>query len=466
MPKPIRVVLMAMAVAAVLPAATARAAVRMPLGFYDDPSFRWSSVAPQNLASAQKAGATIVHTLADWSQIAPTKPAQPLNGNSPAYHLADLDQLVANAAAHGMQVLVTISGTPRWANGGRAANYPPKNMTTLTQFAHILAARYNGTHAGFGTVTRWSIWNEPNLGRFLAPQFKGKKIVSPAAYAKLYLAGYKGIKAGNRFAQVAAGETSNRGSNRPTGSVGSDTVAPATFARLVAEAAPHLPFAAWATHPYPSVYSLGPGQRVAYPNVAFSTMSKFGASLKQWFHRNVPIWVTEYGEQTKPEDKNGGVSYAKQAADLKQALQLAKANPYVQMFIWFIFRDSTTTTWASGVEKRSSAKKPGYAAFAAQAKTIAGQTQQLTKSRALSVKVAVPLLSSLDPPGTAIRVTYSLNIGSKRVKRGTTTARLAADQTLTLKLTRPPTTKTNYTLSVTATNKTGQTARSTIALLS
>ena len=171
---------------------------------------------------------------------------------------------------------------------------------------------------------------------------------------------------GNPSAQVAAGETSNRGRNRPTGKVGNDSVAPATFAQLVAKASPHLQFAAWATHPYPTVYALGPGQKVAYPNVALSTMTRFGADLQKWFHRRVPIWVTEYGEQTKPEDTFGGISYTKQAADLRKALQLAHQNPYVQMFIWFIFRDSTATTWASGVEKRTGAKKPSYNAFSSE----------------------------------------------------------------------------------------------------
>ena len=86
-----------------------------------------------------------------------------------------------------------------------------------------------------------------SLALFLTPQFgAGGKIVSGATYAKLYMAAYTGIKAGNPRALVAAGETSNRGHNRPTGGV-SDSTAPATFARAVAVANPRLPFAAWST---------------------------------------------------------------------------------------------------------------------------------------------------------------------------------------------------------------------------
>ena len=285
---------------AAIPAATAKAVARMPVGFFDDPSFRWAPAKeiPLNLASAQAAHASVIRALVDWPTVAPTRPAHPLDGNDPAYHLSDIDALVVTAMRYDLRVLLTISGTPRWANGGQNPNYPPTNLNDLTQFAHMLAARYNGSRPGAGVVTLFSVWNEPNLGLYLTPQFEGDKIVSPAEYVKLFMAAYTGIKAGDPNAVVAAGETSNRGRNEPNGGFGS--VAPATFAELVAKADPKLPFVAWATHPVPSIYTLGPTQKVVYPNVGFSTINRFGADLAKWFKRPVPIWVTEYGEQTKP----------------------------------------------------------------------------------------------------------------------------------------------------------------------
>ena len=95
----------------------------------------------------------------------------------------------------------------------------PKRLTDLTTFAKMLATRYNGHH-GFGNVGLWSVWNEPNLQLFLTPQFSGTKIVSPAEYANLYKAAYNGIKAGNKLAQVAIGETSNLGRDKPTALAG------------------------------------------------------------------------------------------------------------------------------------------------------------------------------------------------------------------------------------------------------
>ena len=61
--------------------------MRMPVGFFDDPSFRWAGNPGANLARAAAAHASIIHTLANWAAIAPSRPRNPLNGNDRAYHL-------------------------------------------------------------------------------------------------------------------------------------------------------------------------------------------------------------------------------------------------------------------------------------------------------------------------------------------------------------------------------------------
>ena len=179
MQRKLRFVLPAIVVLLALPAATANAVARMPVGFFDDPSFRWSNETSTNLLSTQRTHSSIVHILANWSTIAPTKPANALNGNDPAYHLSDVDALVRSAQQYGFEVLLTIAQTPKWANGGKTPNYPPTNMNTLTQFAQMLATRYNGAKPGVGTVRRFSVWNEPNLGLFLAPQFRERQDRQP-----------------------------------------------------------------------------------------------------------------------------------------------------------------------------------------------------------------------------------------------------------------------------------------------
>jgi len=431
----------------------------MPIGFYDDPSFRWANEKeiPVNLAAAQKANASIVHVLADWSQIAPTKPKNPLNGNDPAYNLSDLDALVRTAPRYNLSLLITISGTPKWANGGQTPNHPPKNLTYLTQFAQMLSKRYNGRTPGFAAVRRWSVWNEPNLQQFLTPTYTAAgKPAAPKEYVKLFLAAYQGIKKGNPSAMVAAGETSNRGKQAP--SVGSDSLAPATFARDVALADPKLPLAAWAEHPYPSNVPPSPSQKVAYPNIALSNIDRFGADLQSWFHKFVPVWITEWAEQTKPGFAFG-VSESQQAKDVKTALSLAKASAYTQMFIWFVFRDSNCAkSWCSGLENSSGKKKPSYSAFASAAKPLYGYTEPVSPGKPFNVKLDVPYMTYHDSPGTVVGVTwrvYQTN-GKTVVALGQPRTSINFDQTVSFKVNFKPVKGQTYLMTAEVNDKHGQ----------
>jgi hypothetical protein len=435
----------------------------MPIGFYDDISFRWSPDRFQNLDRAAAAGASVVHTTATWPSIAPTKPADASNGDDPAYHLNDLDELVANATIRGIRVMIDINGTPKWANGSKSANYLPKSMSTMTTFAKMLATRYNG-HNGHGSVALYSVWNEPNLGLFLMPQFSGKKIVGPSNYAKLYKAAYSGIKAGNPLAQVAIGETSARGRDKPLAGA-SASIAPATFARLLSQTK-GLQFSAWAHHPYPSTPTLPPTQKVRYPNVALSTMPQFEKDLAKWFHRAVPIWITEYGHETKPGERKG-VTNSVQAKYAKQALQIATKDPLIQMFIWFTFRDSSGNPWQSGLEGPTGAAKPAYATFKATATPVVGITQSIKAGVAPTVKAYFPLLFAVQGPGGQIGMTYYVrdNTTGKTVAGGQPVVVLQADQSASIPLSFTPVKGHTYLFSTNANEANGHSEVQTANLI-
>jgi hypothetical protein len=456
----VRLALMVLTASLLAPAATVSAAPRMPIGFYDDPSFRWLGDTAANLAAAQEAGSSIIHTTADWAQIAPTQPKFPLDPDDPAYRISDLDALVRDAARYGQQVMINISGAPKWANGGFGPNHPPTNLDALTQFARMLAIRYDGKNPGFGSVSRWSVWNEPNLELFLTPQFRGKTIVSPGIYAKIYRAAYDGIKAGNPLAQVAIGETSNRGRDKPLRGV-SGSVAPATFARLLARY--NLPFDAWATHPYPTEPFLGPTQTVKWPNVTMSQLTHFGQSLRSWYHRRVPIWVTEYGQQTRPEIAHG-VTRTQQATYAKQALKMAADNPYVEMFCWFIIRDSSKT-WKSGLLSSAGARKPAFAAFAATARLLDGQTQIVRTGTTPLVKVYVPYLTFQNQTGAILGITYRVYLGSSLIAVGQPAAPLSPDESVIFEARFTPVKGKQYTLTADVNDASGNHEIRTVALL-
>ncbi len=356
--------------AAALPQLAA-AAPRMWVGFHDDPNFRYEENRAALLDEARNADATVVRTLVTWANVAPTRPASASNPFDPAYRFDDLDELVRNTQARDMEVLLTIWGTPKWANGGKTPNYLPTRSSDMTAFARALADRYSGRYAGYPFVRFFSVWNESNLQLFLAPQFDARgRSVGPKLYAKLYAAAYAGIKAGNARAQVAIGETSSHGRDRKV-SGNSDTHSPGRFAQLVAAANPRLKFDAWAHHPYPYPVSMKPTQKMRWPNVSLSSLPRFETSLDSWFkRRNVQVWITEYGHETKPDGEPKGISRAQQALYAGQALALARKDARVSMFIWFVFRDHPTSEWQSGLLTTSGSAKPALAVFRAAAATV------------------------------------------------------------------------------------------------
>jgi hypothetical protein len=447
-PKPARFALLALIALLAAPAASVHAAPKMPIGFFDDPSFRWSPTRAENLRQASATGASVIHTTASWSSLASTRPANPANGDDPAYKLADLDELVYQSGLYGLRVMIDINGTPKWANGGKAPNVMPTRLGDLTTFAKMLATRYNGRH-GHGTVALWSVWNEPNLQLFLTPQFgptktvtafktvKGKRVkykkttfsvVGPANYGKLFKAAYAGIKSGNPLAKVAIGETSARGRDKPLTGV-SASIAPGTFAKYLAKVR-GLKFDAWAHHPYPTSPNLPPTQKVRYPNVTLLTLPPFEKDLKKFFHRSVPVWITEYGHETKPPDPHG-VSYATQSKYAVQALNIARKDPNVQMFIWFVFHDTAGNPWQSGLFTAGGSQKPAYDAFGAVARLTDGTSYTVKAGKLPRITMYVPYLGYYSDPGAQIGMTYTVTEKGKRLAIAQPVATLAGDDSIT-----------------------------------
>ena len=430
-------VLAVLVVPAAMVTPQATAADRMWVGFHDDPSYRWVNDRLVRIERSASDGSAIVRLLVQWNLVAPERPASPTNPFDPVYRLDDVDEAVRAAQDNDQEVMLTISGTPKWANGGLTPNRMPNKVSDLTSFARAIASRYSGRFAGYPFVRFWAIWNEPNLQGFLAPQFDSKgRSVAPANYAKLYAAGYAGLKAGNSKAQIAIGETSARGTDRPNGA--RPTHSPGKFAELVAKANPRLKFDAWAHHPYPSVPTAPPGQIVKWPNVSLASLPRFVKSLDTWFHRkNTKIWVTEYGHQTKPEDPLG-VSYATQATYLQQAISMARNYPFVTMFIWFVYQDDQGQPWESGLYTEPGAPKNGSPArFSASAKPLDARNG-VYSFRAGTLTPLVQLYTrrycANDTTGTPIGMTWRVYRGARLIAVGQQTSALRIDCTVTSRL--------------------------------
>jgi hypothetical protein len=441
------------AAAALAPAGSA--APRMVMGFQDDPSFRWAPDSQAMLDRAAVTGISLIRTVAEWRQLAPTRPANPADSFDPAYRLSDLDDLVRRAQQRGIETLITIFGTPAWANGGTTRNVPPTSLDDLRLFAQALADRYSGRHPGYPYVGRWSVWNEPNLELFLKPEYDARgQIVGPAIYARLYRAAYAGIKAGNPLAQVAIGETSARGRDHKSKASGS--VSPGKFAELLAKADPTLRFDAWAQHPYPTTPSMRPLQKVNWPNVTLTGLARFETSIDRWFRKhNVPIWITEYGHETRPAEPLG-VSNATQAVYARTAVQFAQQDPRVKVFVWFVFRDSAGSPWQSGFYASDGNAKAGLDAWVALVALTNGVTLSVPAGTVdPTIRADVPSLAFFDGAGSTIGLTYRVFLGDQLVAVGQPAVPLGFDGSIAFRVGFTPVAGRTYTVTIDANDANG-----------
>ncbi|HEU0304893.1 MAG TPA: cellulase family glycosylhydrolase [Gaiellaceae bacterium] len=377
---------------------------RLLVGFQDEPTLRWGTDRMAMLDRARAAGAAVVRTTVSWAQAAPARPRAPASPFDPAYRLDDVDELARNAQARGMELLITIWGTPGWANGGGKPNVPPDDAADLSSFAEALADRYSGRHPGYPAVRLFSAWNEPNLELFLAPQFDAQgRPAAPAAYARLARAVVEGVGRGNPDALVAIGETSARGRDFPAPGPAQESHSPAQFARLVALADPDLPFDAWSQHPYPTRPGNPPSEPVRWPGVGLTSLERFGRELERWFGRDrVPLWITEYGHETRPAEPLG-VSPAAQARFAREAMSIAAGNPRVRMLVWFVLRDSAGNPWQSGLLDGSGRVKPAWYAFSGAARAVDGQ-DPMVEGDADTALVPALELAYHNAAGTSIAV--------------------------------------------------------------
>jgi Cellulase (glycosyl hydrolase family 5) len=379
-------------------ASTVAAAPRLYVGVLDDEALRWGPGRTAAWGELGSSHASIVRTIVNWSSVAPVRPRDARNPLDRAYRFADVDQFVAAANRRGVEVLVTLWGTPRWANGDRKPNVPPIRSSDFEAFAQALATRYSGAYPTLGFVQFVSIWNEPNTRRFLNTPDRA------AAYAALVRAGYRGVKAGSPGTLVAAGETAASHS-------------PATFVSDVARVDPNLPFDAWAHHPYPGAANGGPDDPVPWPNVGLTSLGRFDDLVSSEFGRaRTPLWVTEYAE-SRPE-----VSSTRIADDLSRAVELAGRVPAVTMFIWFMLKNHQGEPWQSGLVGSAA-----FGSFTSAAEALDprnGRVAWPTDGQPHVVRVSARELYMRSEPFETVAVTYTLTGCRSSVTRTGDTARM------------------------------------------
>jgi hypothetical protein len=299
------------------------------------------------------------------------RPANAVNPNDPAYDWTIYDAMVKRSAENNIKPLFSILWTPRWA--GPAKNMAPRRLIDLRNFAFAAAKRYSGSfhltpdQPALPAVRHWLAWNEPNNPVFLKPQFqkigpRKYRLSSPRIYAGICNAVMSGVHlTGLAGEKVACGGTAPRGNN--TGTQPRASISPLPFLRGLKKAGAR--FDVYAHHPYYQHPSESP--RKPPPGPRAVTLGNINELLRELtrLYGNKHLWITEYGYQTNPPDRSFGVSWIKQATYLSQAFGIARANPRIDMMIWFLMKDEARigNGWQSGLYTATGRRKPSWQAF-------------------------------------------------------------------------------------------------------
>ena len=315
--------------------------------------------ARMNLVAGTGVRVTRVDVL--WNAVAPTRPASASNPNDAAYRWSRYDAVVDGFAARGVSVILNVYRSPSWANGGRGFEWAPTEAS-FGAFMTALARRYDGRtrdRAGrvHGLVEMFEPWNEPNLARFLMPQWQRQANgtytpASPRIYAGLLARAYAAVKAVQPQAWVIGVSGGPNGSNNaPNGSVG---IVP--FVRGLVPF--HPPADAFAQHLYTA---LGPAASVAMPS--YTRLPELIGELDA-VRPGLPMLVTEFGWTTKPTSVRASfVSEQDQEANLRQAADVLAAVPRVRLAVWFNLEDNAE--WTAGLRRADATAKPSWATFSA-----------------------------------------------------------------------------------------------------
>ncbi len=337
-------------------------------------------------------GVDTVRVLVYWRKIAPnpdssTKPAgfdATDHTDYPQGALYQLDNLIAAVQARGMNMHITVGGpVPKWATQDATGQIEDPKPSEYQAFMHALGTRWGGgwDHDGNPstpppTVHSWGMWNEPNVGGFLGPQYKNGQLYSPTLYRRLYLAGRRGLISSSHGGDtIMIGETGPRGSKR--------AIPPLRFLRAVlclnanykpTQSCARLPASGWATHPYS--YRKAPWEASDYPDdLTYGNLPKLVDALDRAaaagaLPAHLPIYETEFGVQSKP-DPYSGVSLQQQAEYLAIAEYIAYRSARIHSFSQYLMRDdppdlSPTTPYGgfeTGLRLADGTLKPSYYEF-------------------------------------------------------------------------------------------------------
>lgn len=305
-----------------------------------------AAVRAQMLKRIAATGARVVRIPVEWRYIVSPDPPPRFDASDPgssAYGFAAVDAVVRSTVAAGLVPQLVVTRAPafaeardRWPYAYRGSWAP--SPAAFSEFATAVARRYDGAFPDplepgrtLPRVRLFEAWNEPNLARYLEPQWVVQNgrwhAFSPLLYRQLLNAFYAAVKAIEPSDVVIAAGVAPNG--EPPG-VGRMTPVRFLRALLCLEAGetrsacpdpPH--FDVLAFHP---LSFESPDRPAAFSqDVAIADVSKVTALLASAERAGTalprarkPMWVTELNWESSPPSRDG-------VPDRLQALWVSRA---------------------------------------------------------------------------------------------------------------------------------------------
>jgi polysaccharide biosynthesis protein PslG len=246
------------------------------------------------LDQAQASGATWVRLNLEWPAVSPRRGT---------FQHARLDGVVKLANQRGLKVLGTVNHTPDWASGDprcpdacteESDTFPPRDYRDWAAFAAGLAAHYATACKadGLTCVRAYEIWNEPTL--------PGSWAGTPEQYAHLLSVASDAIHAASPGALVVLGGLTDNG--------------PSDEGQWVRRVMTNPRFPAAGKIDVPAVHIRGTAtfvqRRAAKWRAEFDAYPPLAAK---------PLWVTEHGYPSTPDDQSDPLYAGADAAAAEQA---------------------------------------------------------------------------------------------------------------------------------------------------
>jgi hypothetical protein len=304
-----------------------------------------ASVRAQTMSRVRALGGSVARIPVDWRNVVQASPPVGFRARDPAspgYDFSQLDAAVESAMSAGLQPLLVVSHAPAFAEAPHRWPYAypgswAPSPVALEEFAAALASRYDGASpdplhpgAALPRVRLFQAWNEPNLARYLEPQWvavaRRWSAFSPQLYRRLLNGFYAGVKSVQPSDTVAAAGIAPEGEPAGVGSM-----APVSFlegllclgeAKSSCAQKPHLDVLTF--HPL-SVFNPDV-PAVSRLDVAISDIAKVTRLLARAERMHTvlpagsrPVWVTELNWESSPPTPKG-VPDALQAAWISRAL--------------------------------------------------------------------------------------------------------------------------------------------------